>query len=172
MNVKQLNRYIEKSLSEIKVEDPNFEAQCIMEQVFGFNRIALIVHGNDEVPNETLAKVDEIVGRRKNFEPLQYILGKWNFFGFDFEVGEGVLIPRDDTEVVVDLCLEYLDSLKTDNKKVVDLCAGSGAISIAIQKITGAEVVAVELSDKAYKFLEKNIKLNSSSVRPFMGDVY
>lgn len=172
MKVKQFYKYIENSFAEIAVDDPAFEAQCIMDYVFGFDRIALITHGSDELSDENIKKVDEIVLRRKKYEPLQYILGKWNFFGFDFEVGEGVLIPRDDTEVVLELCLQYLDTLKKDGVKVVDLCAGSGAISVAIQKISKADVTAVELSDKAYNFLEKNIKLNNAFVTPFKGDVF
>ena len=81
-----------------------------------------------------------------------------------------MLIPRDDTEVVVDLCVDYLKN--SENKKVIDLCAGSGAISVALEKLAGAEVTALELSDDAFKFLKKNIKLNDSKVKAVKGDVF
>ena len=88
--------------------------------------------------------------------------------GFDFKVGRGVLIPRDDTEVVVNLCIDFLEN-RTD-KKTVDLCSGSGAIAVALDKISGAKVTAVEIDETAFSYLETNVKKNNSSVKPVMAD--
>lgn len=99
---------------------------------------------------------------------MQYILGEWSFMGFDFKVGRGVLIPRDDTEVVVNLCIDFLEN-RTD-RKTVDLCSGSGAIAVALDKISGAEVTAVEIDETAFSYLEINVKENNSSVKPVMAD--
>mgnify|MGYP000122794709 FL=1 len=99
---------------------------------------------------------------------MQYILGEWSFMGFDFKVGRGVLIPRDDTEVVVNLCIDFLEN-RTD-KKTVDLCSGSGAIAVALDKISGAKVTAVEIDETAFSYLETNVKENNSSVKPVMAD--
>ena len=106
--------------------------------------------------------------KRAEHLPLQYILGKWSFMGFEFKVGEGVLIPRDDTEVLVGLCLDYLKA--SEGKTTLDLCAGSGAISVALDKLANADVTAVELSDKAYNFLLENIK--DTNIKPHKGDIF
>ena len=152
------------------IEDFDFESLCIFEKVTGYNRIGLITHGNDFIPDDQLLQINKMIQRRIKKEPLQYILGKWNFCGFEFFVGKGVLIPRDDTEVVVNLCMEFLQNRKS--RKAIDLCAGSGAISVALAKLVSAEITAVELSDKAYDYLEKNIKANNARVKAHMGDIF
>lgn len=172
MNVNQALNECKLILSKADIEDYSFEAGCLVEDILGYNRVALISRGNDEVEPEKLERLFELTKRRSTHEPLQYIIGKWSFCGFDFKVGEGVLIPRDDTEVVFELCREYLSNSNNNSKKTLDLCAGSGAISVALQKIANAEVTAVELSEVAYNYLCENIRLNNSSVTPFMGDIF
>lgn len=156
-------------LLQAGIENAGFEAQCLVEYIFGVDRVHLIANGNEEADVGKVNKLFELVRRRVNREPLQYILGQWSFMGFDFKVGTGVLIPRDDTEVVVNLCLDFLSGRQS--KKVADLCSGSGAIGIAIQKITNSNVTAVELDNTAFGYLEQNIKLNNSSVTAVKGDI-
>ena len=169
MNAKQAYKKVCASLKTAGIESPEFEAQCLIKKVLGLDRTSLIVHGDSKVDDINSNKLDELVKRRINREPLQYILGKWSFCGFEFEVGEGVLIPRDDTEVVLNLCLDFLKNRQ--GKKVLDLCAGSGAISVAVEKLANADVTGIELSDKAFDYFLKNIKLNNSSVKPVKGDI-
>lgn len=88
--------------------------------------------------------------------------------GFDFKVGRRRAHSRDDTEVVVNLCIDFLEN-RTD-KKTVDLCSGSGAIAVALDKISGAKVTAVEIDETAFSYLETNVKENNSSVKPVMAD--
>lgn len=169
MNAKQAYKKVCASLKTAGIESPEFEAQCLIKKVLGLDRTSLIVHGDSKVDDIKSNKLDELVKRRINREPLQYILGKWSFCGFEFEVGEGVLIPRDDTEVVLNLCLDFLKNRQS--KKVLDLCAGSGAISVAVEKLANADVTGIELSDKAFEYFLKNINLNNSSVKPVKGDI-
>ena len=169
MNAKQAYKKVCASLITAGIESPEFEAQCLIKKVLGLDRTSLIVHGDSKVDDIKSNKLDELVKRRINREPLQYILGKWSFCGFEFEVGEGVLIPRDDTEVVLNLCLDFLKNRQ--GKKVLDLCAGSGAISVAVEKLANADVTGIELSDKAFEYFLRNIKLNNSSVKPVKGDI-
>lgn len=158
-------------LTEAGFEAPAFEALCLTEKVFGFNRLALITKGEETVASEEkLAVLAELTEKRLNHEPLQYLLGKWSFMGFDLLVGEGVLVPRDDTEVVTSLCIDYLSCKESPN--VIDLCAGSGAISLALEKYANCKVTAVELSDKAFSYLTQNIKLNNSAVNALNGDIF
>ena len=123
-----------------------------------------------QVSSTEKAAFEALCERRKNGEPLQYILGEWEFYGLPMKVGRGVLIPRQDTETLVDIAVnEYK---KTDNITVADLCSGSGCIALALEKhLRCAKVYAVEKSGEAAHFLKENIKLNNSAVELVMGDV-
>lgn len=171
MTVSEAYRKTKDILTEAGFEAPAFEALCLTEKVFGFNRLALITKGEEAVASEEkLAVLAELTEKRLNHEPLQYLLGKWSFMGIDLLVGEGVLVPRDDTEVVTSLCIDYLSCKESPN--VIDLCAGSGAISLALEKYANCKVTAVELSDKAFSYLTQNIKLNNSAVNALNGDIF
>lgn len=171
MTVGEAYRKTKDILTEAGFEAPAFEALCLTEKVFGFNRLALITKGEETVASEEkLAVFAELTEKRLNHEPLQYLLGKWSFMGIDLLVGEGVLVPRDDTEVVTSLCIDYLSCKESPN--VIDLCAGSGAISLALEKYANCKVTAVELSDKAFSYLTQNIKLNNSAVNALNGDIF
>lgn len=162
-------RDCERRLRDGGIEDAAFEAQCMLEHLTGYSRSSQIAHGGE--PFERQDDLDNMIIRRLRREPLQYILGSWRFAGFDLAVGEGVLIPRDDTEVVLRLCLDYLRGKQAAGAEVADLCAGSGAIAIALGKAAHAEVTAVELSERAFYFLEKNIDTHHAPVTPLLGDV-
>lgn len=171
MTVGEAYRKTKDILTEAGFEAPAFEALCLTEKVFGFNRLALITKGEETVASEEkLAVLAELTEKRLNHEPLQYLLGKLSFMGIDLLVGEGVLVPRDDTEVVTSLCIDYLSCKESPN--VIDLCAGSGAISLALEKYANCKVTAVELSDKAFSYLTQNIKLNNSAVNALNGDIF
>ena len=155
-------------LSEAEIEAPELEARLLIEGVTGMNRASQIANSNSDISGEIQEKLISMAQKRAEHLPLQYILGKWSFMGFEFKVGEGVLIPRDDTEVLVGLCLDYLKA--SDGKTALDLCAGSGAISVALDKLANADVTAVELSDKAYNFLLENIK--GTNIKPHKGYIF
>ena len=155
-------------LSEAGIEAPGLEARLLIEGVTGMNRASQIANSNSEISGEIQEKLISMAQKRAGHLPLQYILGKWSFMGFEFKVGEGVLIPRDDTEVLVGLCLDYLKA--SDGKTALDLCAGSGAVSVVLDKLANADVTAVELSDKAYNFLLENIK--GTNIKPHKGDIF
>lgn len=171
MTVGEAYRKTKDILTEAGFEAPAFEALCLVEKVFGLNRLALITRGEETAAtDEKLALLAELTEKRLSHEPLQYIIGKWSFMGIDLLVGEGVLVPRDDTEVVTSLCIDYLSCKESPN--VIDLCAGSGAISLALEKYANCKVTAVELSDKAFSYLTQNIKLNNSAVNALNGDIF
>ena len=148
----------EKSLCEAGVPDADFDSLYLLEHFFGADRTKLILHGERKADETLCERFFKAVNERITGKPLQYIVGKWNFMGYDFVVGEGVLIPRDDTEVVVEAALDFLKNVKCP--KVIDLCSGSGAIAVAIAKLMpDSEVTALEYSDLAIEYLKKNIKL-------------
>lgn len=152
-------------LSEGGIESARFEAQCIMEYAAGLSRMDIL---KDVLVEEEQAKLlTALAERRVKGEPLQYLLGEWEFYGYPFKVGEGVLIPRQDTETLAEAAIESLNPEKT----AIDLCCGSGCVAITLQKETGALVFGVEKYDKALEFLKENIALNKSSVKAVKGDV-
>ena len=111
-----------------------------------------------------------LLARRLTGEPLQYILGEWDFCGTTFEVGQGVLIPRSDTETLIDTALKQLGGEK--ELTVVDLCAGTGCIGITLEeKLNCNEVYCVEKYDTAMYFLNRNIEKHSSQVKAVLADV-
>jgi len=168
MTVNEIYQSGLKLLENNNIENSKFEAQSLLQKAFSLDRIGFIIHKTDKADENCSHNFLKFIEKRISGEPLQYILGEWSFMGFDFKVGKGVLIPRDDTEVVVNLCIDFLKN-RTD-KKTVDLCSGSGAIAVALDKISGAEVTAVEIDETAFSYLETNVKENNSSVKPVMAD--
>ncbi len=169
MTVRALYNEIKKQLSGF-VEDPAFEALCFIEDVFGLDRSALLINGNREAGGESAEKVMAFLKRRIKGEPLQYILGKWPFMDLELFCGKGVLIPREDTSVLVYAAKARLNGRK--DAVGIDLCAGTGAVALSVAKETGAKMAAVELYDAAFAYLERNLtKYPELAVRGIHGDV-
>ena len=144
------------ALQSLSLENPRFEARCIIKAATGLSDIAFLTEPNALVTEEQQQAVDAMLSRRLSGEPLQYILGEWEFYGFPFKVGEGVLIPRQDTETLVELAEQHTGS----EMLCADLCAGSGCIGISLARLTGCKFHSYELSDKALGYLKENIVLN------------
>lgn len=146
------------------------ESKSIIEMVTGFDSMGQILNSKKEISKSEEKQIFEILEKRNSGYPLQYILGKWSFMGNDYYVGEGVLIPRDDTEVVVNSVIPYLRNI--ENPKIIDLCSGSGIIPITLKKFfENSEVHALELSSKAIKYLEKNINFHNINIELHKGDL-
>lgn len=146
-----------QQLSLAGLSSPAFDALCLFNRAFGIgDRAALAVHGSEAADPEWLALYSQLIDRRTR-EPLQYILGSWEFDGMELAVGEGVLIPREDTMTLVETACDWLRGRNAP--RVLDLCAGSGAVGLAIaRRIPGAKVVCVEKSPAALAFLRRNIE--------------
>lgn len=171
MTLKDVYRKGKEALQAAGVNDSDFDSLYLTEHFFGADRTSLIIHGDRQADSELCKRFFSAVEERKTGKPLQYIVGKWNFMGYDFIVGEGVLIPRDDTEIVVEVACDFLRGIKAP--KIIDLCSGSGAIAVALAKLfPDAEVTALEYSDLAFEYLNKNIMLNKAkNVTAVKGDV-
>ncbi len=116
------------------------------------------------LPRDKAADFLEDVKKLREGVPLQYLLGEWEFYGITLKVGPGVLIPRPDTEILVDTALKKL--VNTPNPAIADLCSGSGAIAIALAvSRPDATCTAVELSEKAQEYLRENIERHRLQAR-------
>lgn len=160
------------ALESNRIPDAEFDARCLLEFVLGIDSTHFFAARSELIDDSEATDYSVLINRRINGEPLQYILGKWEFMGYEFYVGKGVLIPRPETEELVALAEEYLAGI--DNPVVVDLCSGSGCIAISIAKlIPDATVYAVEKYDEAFYYLTKNISLNEvTNVVAVQGDIF
>ena len=170
MTLKQVLNKISEILIRGNIEDASFEAKQILSFVSGLP-ISKILLNLGKVTSEDFEKMKDIASRRAEGYPLQYIFGSWEFYSLPFKVGEGVLIPRADTEILVDTALEFLKD--KENLDIIDLCSGSGCIAISIDKNSeGHKIEALEKFQKAFGYLKENIKLNESNVKAILGDVF
>lgn len=169
----ELKRCWTKKFSDSDKENIEFEINELLGMALGIDcRNPLFAEKLIEVADEQVEKrFEKLAARRMNGEPLQYILGEWEFYGLPFKVGEGVLIPRQDTETVVDVAIRKLSD--KHGIIVTDLCSGSGCIGIALEKNLYCEkVVCVEKSDKAVEYLRQNVRLNGSEAEVLHGDIF
>ena len=155
MTYNELYRQTKQIFAQAGVESPAFDAMCLLQHCFGLDRAGLILHGDTQVKQQEAAQFAALPDRRAKGEPLQYILGKWQFMDREFYVGKGVLIPREDTQATV-LQAEQAVQGKPQ-AQIMDLCAGSGIIAITLAKrLPGSRVWALELSEEAFFYLQKN----------------
>lgn len=156
MTVFELQKRIEEMLEAGCCETPAFDAVCLLEDIGGI--------GRGQVPSARERLISPVceeavlnsAARRAAGEPLQYLLGTWDFLGLTVEVGEGVLIPRPETELLCQVAAECLQALS--HKNVYDLCAGSGCVGLGVASLCpSAKVTALELSEKAFAYLERNV---------------
>lgn len=160
MVISELVRETAKSLSD----NARFEAELIVMSAVGINRTQLVLDSGRDVTEEQREKVSEMVKRRQSGEPLQYILGECEFMSLDFYVESGVLIPRSDTETLVEAVIEKTDENK--NMKILDICTGSGCIGISTAHFrSSAYVDLIDISDKAIEIAKKNIVRNNVQSR-------
>lgn len=156
MTVFDLQKRIESILEAGGCETPAFDAACLLEDIGELGRGQVPSSRSLLLSSEREEAVLKAANRRAAGEPLQYLLGTWDFLDLRLEVGEGVLIPRPETELLCQLAAEYLQALP--HKNVYDLCAGSGCVGLGIaSRCPSASVTAVELSEKAFSYLQRNI---------------
>lgn len=159
-----------KQLAEADIPDCVFEAKQIIKHVTGYTNAQILANYNRPLSQFQEDLLTVIIKQRLVHYPLQYIIGRWSFFGHEFFVGPGVLIPRADTETVMDVCMEYLAGDK--EYKVLDLCAGTGCIGISIAaERENAKVALVEKYAEALTYLNKNVEHNGVGVEVIQGDV-
>ena len=138
---------------------------------YGVDKSAILLGGKLPPDAEKREALLTMVRRRLGREPLQYILGRWDFFGRPFYVGEGVLIPRPDTEVLMEQVLLGLRDIRSP--RVLELCGGSGCLAVTLSlERPDAEVWSVEKSEDAYRYLTRNNEALGAGVRPVLGDAF
>ena len=140
-------------LNEAGIEEAVLDARLLLESVCGTNRNDLLVHGEQPVTVDAEEKYMDWIGKRAGHIPLQQLTGEQDFMGLTFTVNEHVLIPRQDTEILVEEVLKELH----DGMRVLDMCTGSGCILISLLHYSnGCEGLGVDLSAEALQVAERN----------------
>lgn len=142
------------------------DAEWIVSIVTGIKRSEL--GGDSRVKSSHIDKIDELAAERIKGKPLSYVLGNADFYGYEIKVDERVLIPRPETEELVSEVLKVVKN--TD--KVLDLCTGSGAIALVINKKSGASVTATDISEAALEVAKENFKQFDAAVETRLIDLY
>lgn len=151
-----------RRLKHAGVEEAALDARLLLEYVCGTDRNTLLAHGDTKVGEKECARYEEAVSKREKRIPLQYITGEQEFMGLSFLVDESVLIPRQDTETLVEEVLKNLH----DGMAILDMCTGSGCILLSLLNYSNDCVgVGADISEKALETAQKNsIRLEKEPV--------
>lgn len=167
MTLKEAYDYGVYFLSANGVDEAEFKSLCLVCHLGGIKNSEFELHKNDDIIMKRFA---DLLWQVKSGVPLQYVIGKWDFYESEFYVGEGVLIPRPETEELTDLAIKI--AKEKNAPVVIDLCSGSGCIGISIAKaVPEANVYLVEKSEAAFKYLLKNAE-GTENVNSLNNDIF
>lgn len=140
-------------LAEAGIEEAELDARLLLEFVCGTDRNTLLAHGDREVSGAEIERYRELIGKRAAHMPLQHLTGEQDFMGLPFLVNQDVLVPRQDTEVLVEEVMKHLH----DGMRILDLCTGSGCILLSLlQYSNNCEGVGTDLSGRALAVAREN----------------
>ena len=166
MTIEELIIYGKKYLHSI-------EAKMLLSSITGYDTLNLLNHLDEIVEEEKIDLYKKLIDARLNNKPVQYIVGTTEFYGLELFVNENVLIPRFETEELVENTLKIIDEKFNPNVKVLDLCCGSGAIGLAIKnKLPNAEVSMSDISIKALEVANKNKENLNLNVEVIESDLF
>lgn len=155
------------------IEDPAREAEMLITGLLGIDRTALYTY-DAEIPEDRAQHIDRLAVRRTRGEPIQYLMGSVLFFGLTIHVGSGVLIPRPETELLVDEAIRQMRRKATPHLTCLDLCTGSGCIALSMARhFPDAIVYGVDASEAAMVYATQNALANGvQNVRFKLGDLF
>ncbi len=169
MTVREALRRANASLQRAGVPDAALDARLLLSHLLEEQPMTLALEGEREISPQQLSQFEQMTQRRASRVPLQIILGTTDFMGLSFAVTPDVLIPRQDTEI---LCEEALRRIGERESSVLDIGTGSGALAVAIAKLSSARVTAVDISPAALSVARENAKRLGARVRFLESDLF
>ncbi len=172
--IREAHQWASSFLKEHQIETPDLEAEVFIRHLYNWDRTKFFFYLNQEIEKEKYGQLQEMVERRIKHEPLQYIIGVQEFYGRDFHVNPNVLIPRPETELLVEEVIKTATEMfgkENELIKVIDIGTGSGAIAItlALEKPSW-ELHTVDISDKALETARKNGEHLKANVNFHLGN--
>lgn len=158
MRIAELMYYAAAKLEAASIDDARLEADLLLAHVFGVDRAHLLARMDYAVDEDAGWRFDALLARRLGHEPLAYIVGHREFYGLDIECGPGALIPRPETEMLVEMALDETRH-RGVGLRIADVGTGSGAIAVAIAaSVPGAHITAIDASDAALALARRNVE--------------
>jgi len=163
--IKRLLNWVTDFLTQKAVDSPRLSAELLISHVLGLDRIELYTNFDRLVSKSQLDRLHELVKRAGENEPVAYLTGKCEFYSLEFTVTRDCLIPRPETELLVERAVEFLRQ-RHDKQLVCDLCTGSGCIAVAVAKnVTDADLFATDISDAALPVAIQNAQKHNVAGR-------
>lgn len=177
MKIKEIINEGKNILNKNNFEDSSIISKELLCHTLNQNKQYLVIHMDEEIEAAYYKKFINYIEQIVDGKPLQYITNKQEFMGMEFYVDENVLIPQPDTEILVENVLEICSQIKKEEIKILDLCTGSGAIAISINKILNENnikntVLASDISDKTINIAMVNNKKNNANVKFEISDLF
>lgn len=159
-------------LKDANIENIEYDIKTILRDTFDIDYNKFVMDMDNEIETDKSLEYEFIsrIEKRKKHIPLQYIINKQNFYGLDLYVNESVLIPRYDTENIVDCIVKDFEGSK--DISVLDLCTGSGCIAISLKKNGFEKVFALDISDKALEVAKHNAYIHNADITFIKSDLY
>lgn len=158
-----------KMLTQAGIDEAELDARYILEYITGLNSAQYFIHSEDIIEKNKAEEFFRLIERRSKRIPLSYVIGTRDFFGLTFKVDENVLIPEQETELLVEEVIKH-----SEGKSVLDMCTGSGCIAISIALFgKPSKVAASDISEKALKVARENAKsLKAGEISFIQGDMF
>lgn len=169
-SVRSFRNETAKRLGKAGVSSADSEARTLLCFLLETDTAGLLKKYDEPLPEALERRAQALIARREAGEPLQYILGKWEFMGLPFIVRPTALIPRQDTETLAEHAAELIR--KNGYGTVLDLCCGTGCIGISIAKLTNARVTAADIQEECVRLTEENAAQNGAAVETVVSDMF
>jgi len=172
--IQKLLNWITEHFTDKGIDSPRLSAELLLSSILAMKRIELYTQFDKAVDKQQLDRLHELVERASRNEPVAYLTGKTEFYSLELNVTPDCMIPRPETELLVERAIEFLRK-RTGKQFVCDLCTGCGCIAIAIAKnFANADIIATDISDAALNIAAKNVEKHQlgERIRLLCGDLF
>lgn len=169
----QLFHEASNAFSAAQFQNPKREAENLLCTFFSIDRGIIYNEPQTVIEKDSIPLFYEVLQRRLKDEPLPYIIGRSDFYGCSLKITPAVLIPRQETEILVDKVVALLKTEDYHNKLLLDLCSGSGCMGIAIKKaLPHLKVILSDCSEGALEISQENARMNGVDIETYLGDLF
>jgi release factor glutamine methyltransferase len=172
-NINSVLKEAEQKLGQVGIESARLDSEVLLAHVLGCDRAYLMVHSEQQINPEQWSAFQKLVNQREKHQPVAYLVGHKEFMGLDFLVTPDVLIPRPETEILVETAIKL--AAKKKKPRILDIGCGSGSIIISLAKnINNAELIATDISKKAIALAQQNATriLGNNRIRFIASDIF